>query len=167
LVFLIAYPITFLRLGKIHVLLAVFVGAMFVVGKPYVRLFLQKYLVDSQYSGYLEQTAGLSFAGFIIQVLMFIFCMYYYSEVSKKYKTANILYNLAFLGILFQLFSSMIAEIFRISMYFSFFNIILIPMAISVEREKRIQAIETVAIIGAFFVYMLSTGIPPYSFFWW
>lgn len=167
LIFLIAYPIADKKLGKVHLLVAIIVGAVFFVGgESFIRGFLQKYLVDTQYEGYIDRTVGLSMAGFIIQGAIFAFCFFYYPAVSKKYKQANILYNLSFIGLLFQLFSSMIAEVFRISMYFSFFNILLIPMAITVERDKNIQVMEAIGIGIMFIAYIFLTGIPEYAFFW-
>lgn len=166
LIFLIVYPIANTKVGKIHWMLALIVGVIFLVGESSVRSFMEKYLVDTQYEGYIERTVGLSMAGFIIQLVIFVFCYVYYPVVSKKYEHANILYNLAFIGLLFQLFSSMIAEVFRISMYFSFFNAILIPMVITAEKDRKIQLMETLGIGLIFIAYMFMTGIPDYAFFW-
>lgn len=166
LIFLIAYPIANTKLGAIHLFIALAVGVIFIFGETYIRDFLQNFLVDTQYEGYIDRTVGLTMSGFIIQFAIFGFCFVYYPDVSKKYPQADILYNLAFTGLLFQLFSSMIAEVFRISMYFSFFNILLIPMAISVEKDKKIQAVESFGVGALFIAYMLITGLPEYAFFW-
>lgn len=166
LIFLIAYPIANTKLGKWHLLIALVVAAIFVGGESYIRSFMQRYLIDTQYEGYIDRTVGLSLSGFVIQALIFTFCFVYYPSVSKRYKHANILYNLAFIGLLFQLFSSMIAEVFRISMYFSFFNVLLIPMAITTEKSGKMRALETLLIGVMFIAYMLLSGIPEYAFFW-
>lgn len=166
LIFLIVYPIAHSRVGKLHLVVAIIVGIMFLVGEDYIRDFMRKYLTDGQYEGYVDRTVGLSFSGFIIQGAIFIFCFLYYPAVSRKYESANVLYNMVFIGLLFRLFSSMIAEVFRISMYFSIFNIILITMAISVEKDKKTRAIEAFGVGFLFIAYMLLTGIPEYAFFW-
>ena len=166
LIFLIAYPVAHLKLGKGHLFIAIIIIAFFLVGKSYIRDLLQKYLIDTQYESYIESTVNLSFSGFIIQGSIFLFSFYYYSRVIKKYKNANILYNLSFIGLMFQLFSSMIAEIFRISMYFSIFNILLIPLAISVEEDLKTRFTETIGVGLILIVYMFMTGIPQYAFFW-
>lgn len=166
LIFLIVYPIANTKVGKIHWMVALIVGVIFLVGESSVRSFMEQYLVDTQYEEYIERTVGLSMAGFIIQLVIFVFCYVYYPVVSKKYEHANILYNLAFIGLLFQLFSSMIAEVFRISMYFSVFNIILIPMVITAEKDRKIQLVETLGVGLIFIAYMFMTGIPDYAFFW-
>ena len=139
---------------------------LFVFGQSSIREFLQNFLIDTQYEGYIERTIGLSVAGFVIQLSIFIFCMVYRKDVYEKYSHSTILYNLAFVGLLLQLFSSMIAEVYRLSMYFSFFNVLLIPMAISAEKNKRTQMIEMVAICIMFIVYMFVAGLPKYAFFW-
>ncbi len=166
LIFLIVYPIANTKVGKLHFVIAILAVALFLVGEAPIRSFLERYLVDTQYEGYIERTVGLSMAGFIIQLAIFVFCYVYYPVVSKKYEHANILYNLAFIGLLFQLFSSMIAEVFRISMYFSVFNILLIPMVITAEKDQKIRLLETLGISLIFIAYMIWSGIPEYAFFW-
>lgn len=166
LIFLIVYPIAHFKVGKTHLAIAIVALALFFSGQSYIRDFLMKYLEDTQYEGYIDRTVGLTFSGFIIQLAIFIFCLLYYSAVVEKHKHANVLYNLAFLGLIFQLFSSMIAEIFRVSMYFSIFNIALIPLAISAEGDKKMRSLEMYSILGVLIFYILLTGIPRYEVFW-
>ena len=164
--FLIAYPVARSKIGKVHYFVAIVAIMLFVFGQSVIRNFLQEFLFDTQYEGYVDRTVGLSIAGFVIQFSIFIFCMVYSKDVYEKYSHSTILYNLAFIGLIFQLFSSMIAEVFRLSMYFSFFNVLLIPLAISVEKNKRTQMIETIAICIMFVVYMFVAGVPNYAFYW-
>ncbi len=164
--FLVAYPIARRKPGIVHLIVFFVSIVLFISSQDVIMDFLKKYLIDTQYSNYLEQDTALTISGFIIQIAIFVFCLVYYPAVSKKYEQATILYNLSFLGLLFQLFASMVAEIFRISMYFSFFNILLIPMAISVEKNKKVKSLETVGICMLFIAYMLLTGIPEYAFIW-
>ena len=166
LIFLIAYPIAHIKLGKYHLFVALAVGLLFFFGQSYIRILMQRYLMDTQYEGYWDRDTSLTMAGFIIQACIFAFCFIYYPATSKKYKSANVLYNLSFIGLVFQLFSSMIAEMFRISMYFSFFNVLLIPMAISVEKESKTKKILLMLVGLAFLVYMFKDGVLPYRFFW-
>ncbi len=166
LIFLITYPVAHSKIGKVHLIIGIIVAVLFLVGKSYVRELLQRYLVDTQYEGYVERTVGLSIAGFVIQGCIFLFSYLYYPSVTKKYKHGNIFYNLSFIGLLFQLFSSMIAEFFRISRYFSIFNILLIPLAISVEEDFKTRFTETIGVGLILIVYMFMTGIPQYAFFW-
>ena len=77
-----------------------------------------------------------------------------------------ILYNCAFLGLSFQLLSIVIAEMFRISMYFSIFNIVLIPLSIMAEPDQKWCKVEMILITVVLLAYLFVSGIPQYSFFW-
>lgn len=166
LIFLITYPIANSKMNKMHFIVATVVIALFIFGQSFIRNFMQEYLEDTQYEGYINRTVNLTVSGLVIQLVIFIFCLYYYPAVSKNYKSANILYNMSYLGVLFQIFSSMIAEMFRVSMYFSVFNLILIPMVISVESDSKLKRLLNFVIGVIFIFYIVWTGIPKYSFFW-
>ena len=166
LVFLIVYPIARTKIGWMHLLTAVIAGVLFFGFQDSVRDIMAKFLMDTQYEGYIDNEISLTYSGLIIQGAVFLFCMIYRSKVIAKYKYANVLYNLLFVGLVSQLFSSMIAEFFRITMYFSVFSIILVPLILSTENNKKVRLLEEVAIILVSVAYMLMTGIPAYSFFW-
>lgn len=165
-IFLIAYPIANLKVGWKHIVVFAVVLILFFGAQGTVRTLMQKLLVDTQYEGYIDSQSTLTFSGFIIQGTIFAFCLMYYPAVSRQYEKANVLYNLVFIGLMFQIFSSMVAEFFRISMYFSVFSIILIPLAISAESNKKLRALENIVIPLIFIVYMFKDGISEYAFFW-
>ena len=164
--FLIAYPLARLKLGVWHVIAFGVILLLFTGFQSTVRNFLTQVLGDSQYGSYADRETALNFSGFIIQICMFIFNLLYYKNVTEKDKDAIILYNLAFIGLSLQLFSSMIAEFFRLSYYFSFANILLVPLAISSEREERTKALLRLFIGALFIVYLFLDGVPGYRFFW-
>lgn len=164
--FLIAYPLARLKLGFWHVVAFGVMLLLFTGFQSAVRNFLTQVLGDSQYGSYADNETALNFSGFIIQICMFVFNLLYYKNVTEKDKDAIVLYNLAFIGLSLQLFSSMIAEFFRLSYYFSFANILLVPLAISSESEDRTQALLRLFIGALFIVYLFMDGIPRYSFFW-
>lgn len=166
LLFLVVYPIARLKLGIGHLMVFIVALVLFVGYQEPIKNFLRDYLSDTQYSYYPEQGITLNLSGFVIQAAIFIFCLIYYPTTSKKYEQSRILYNLSFMGVVFQLFASMIAELFRISMYFSFFNILLVTMVITAEPSKKMRALETIGVCLACISYMLLTGIPRYAFFW-
>lgn len=166
LVFLIIYPIARTKIGWGHLLVAIIAAILFLGFQDSIRNLMSQFLEDTQYEGYIEREVSLTFSGLIIQGAVFLFCMLYYSKVIAKYKHANILYNLLFIGLVSQIFAPMVAEFFRISMYFSVFSIILVPLVLSTENNKKVKLLEEVAIILVSVAYMLMTGIPAYSFFW-
>lgn len=166
LIFLIAYPMARWKLGVLHIISFVISIILFVSFQSTIRGWIAKYIGFEHLTHYGDREESLTFSGFIIQFAIFVFALVYYHNVRKKYKYADILYNLSFIGLVFQLFSSMIAEFFRISMYFSFFNIILIPLVISAEPNKKISLLETSLVTLALVSYIFVSGVPEYSFFW-
>lgn len=165
-IFLIMYPIANKKLGIFHLVVAGVVLVVFVAFQGQVRSLLSKIFEDSYLGGYADSETKLTFSGLIIQLAIFTFALLYYPNVVKKYEQANILYNLSFIGVLFQLFSSMIAEFFRVSMYFSFFNVLLIPLAIAGEPNKDVRRLLSCSITLVFLLFAFRNGIPQYTFFW-
>ena len=164
--FLIAYPLGRAKLGIWHIVSFGIMVVLFLGFQSTIRSFLSEILADSQYGSYADRETALNFSGFIIQICMFIFNLLYYSKGVKEDKNAIVLYNLAFIGLSLQLFSSMIAEFFRLSYYFSFANILLVPLAISSEREERTKVLLRLFIGALFIVYLFLDGVPGYRFFW-
>ena len=167
LVFLIAYPIVNIKLGKYHFIVSAIAFVIFYSGRGWLMNFMSHYLQEERYEGYLSGEASqYTFVGFFIQLVVFIFCLYYYKQHTQNDKKAIILYNLAFIGVLFQLFASFIAEIFRVSMYFSQFNIILLANSTVTERDPKSRKIAQLIIIIVMLLYMFKDGERFYEFFW-
>lgn len=143
-------------------MLASLVGVM--VFEAEVYAFISD-IVDSverleSYAGY---TYGLSWAGFIIQLLIFIFCMVLYNGKNKQ-----LLLNTSFFGVLFQMLTVLLAEFFRISMYFSIVNILLIGNVYCQNRfTTRSKHIARILLVAALILYFINshTGY-EYSFYW-
>lgn len=66
-----------------------------------------------------------------------LFCIFYYKENIREESKDISLYNLMFMGLVFQTFTPIIGEFFRISMYFSILNIALIPNTLIMEKIRR------------------------------
>ncbi|MBR6737918.1 MAG: EpsG family protein [Clostridia bacterium] len=166
LIFLLVYPFANKKLGWSHFIVGCVAFVAFFFFQGQIRRIIANLLEDSYLGGYADRYVTITMSGLIIQVAIFIFNLFYYKKVINKNGKAKILYNLAFFGIIFQLFASMIAEMFRISMYFSVFNILLIPLSLSVENNKKIKNVLSILIYATLFVYMFRDGIPDYTFFW-
>ena len=166
LLFLIAYPLSQRKLGIVQTLIFVASLLAIILFENAIRNLMVISLEDSYLAGYAERETGLNLVGFFVQGGMFLISLIYYSSTIKKYPNAIIFYNLALIGLIFQFSSTMIAELFRVSMYFSFFNIILLPMAISTEQKNEVKLIEEIGCIMLLLIYMLRKGIPEYIFFW-
>ena len=165
-IFLLIYPIARRKLGWLQVGIFAFAVVLFIGFEGTVRATIATMFEDSYLSGYATKEIGLSISGFIIQAVIFAFSVFYYKDAVKRYRNINALYNLSFAGLLFQLFSMMIAEMFRVSMYFSVFNIVLLTKAVNCERDFKIRIAEKIILPIIFLIYFFRSGIPAYRFFW-
>lgn len=167
LVFLMIYPIATKRIGIYHIVFAAVAFIVFYAFQDWLLNFLGDVLQDDRFKSYTGGEASqLTMAGFAIQTVCLIFALYYYKELTSKDETAIILYNLSFVGWVIQIFSSFIAEFFRVSMYFSIFNIILVANAASMEKDKRSRSILQMVVAIIFILYMIKDGKIYYEFFW-
>lgn len=168
-VFLLAYPIAALKVNWKHLaaLAAVYIVVFFFNG--FVRFILFKLLNWERLSTYENRTVTLSFSGAVIQIAIFAFAYFFRKDAENNNRDNQILLNLSFLGCAFQLLSSVIAEFFRISMYFSIFNILMIPnmaYAIRVKSNKKIVylVIPMLLLTYYFFFSGPDPSIVPYYF---
>lgn len=165
-IFLLIYPMRNLKFGWFHVLFFGLCLAGAFIFKEQFKQFIGEIFQDSYLGDYKETEKQLNFSGIIIQLVIFVFNLFYYKNLTGKNKNALILYNCAFLGLSFQFFSLVIAEMFRVSMYFSVFNIILIPLSIMAEPNKKWRRIEQVLVAMVLLAYIVIDRIPEYQFFW-
>lgn len=156
-IFLLAYPLYRLKL-RLRNLILLGIGAVVVILNG--RLFLERFVsfigTDEIYSDYLNKESGLSIAGIIIFSFILIFCLVSYrlGFEDAKYKG---LCNLAVVSLTFRILSvTMIAEMFRVSMYFAVFDIIWLAEACSCgPRNVNFQRLKTVGATLAMTSYYL------------
>lgn len=165
--FLAIYPIANKKLGVYHVIIAVVALIVFYAFRGWLLGFLNNVLGSERFEGYTSGNASkLTMSGFAIQTVCFAFALYYYKRMTAENEHYLVLYNISFIGWVFQLFSSFIAEFFRISMMFSIFNIVLIANAASMEKDRRSRSILQMVVIIIFALYMLRDDGLRYQFFW-
>lgn len=132
--------------------------------KPQVYAFISE-MVESieRFEGYAGYTHGLSWAGFIIQCMIFIFCIFVYNGKDKQF-----LLNVSFLGVLFQMLAVLMAEFFRISMYFNVFNIILLGNVYCQNRfAVSSKKLAKILIVAALILYFINSHSGyEYAFYW-
>lgn len=166
-IFLIAYPISNIKVGWKQTLgiLMLFIGVYFF--KNQVREIISYFNIIEVYQSYNEREVALSFSGFIIQLFIYLFCLWFKDDILKDDIKNQSLYNLLFLGLVFQLLAVIIAEFFRISMYFSIFGIILIPNALNKIKDKNLKIIVYLLVFSAFMLYLFRNGtFNGYKFYW-
>lgn len=166
-VFLLAYPLSNLKVTWKR--LFVLVGAYFIMlfNKNLVYTLLFDVLKWERLSAYSNLDSSLSLSGAIIQIAIFLFALFFTEKESDN--DIRPLLNLSFLGCLFQIFTPIIGEFFRVSMYFAIFNIILIPTTASniknINNRKAVMVLVPFILLLYFFGFSgLDSSIIPYRF---
>ena len=165
-VFLILYPISKTRVGYKHLIVFLIATVTLLAFQSIVRILIGILFGNNRLAGYADRTTSLTASGFIIQLLIFIFCIYYYYTTEYRNSRINMLVNCSFIGLCFQMFATMIAEMFRVSMYFSIANIVLIPISLANEENPQVKKVELFGVLVVLIGYIFRDGIPAYSFFW-
>lgn len=129
-------------------------------------------LNNEHYNEYLQSKSSYSVVTFLVQLTILavsiIFVKRYNNESPLECRMFT---GMVCLGVLFQLFASIVASAFRISMYFSIFAIVLLPNCLSSIQNikfRRVLKIGAALVFVFFFVYTNRNGgsVVPYRFFW-
>lgn len=167
LIFLIAYPISHININLkqiIGIILALMISIYF---SSFIKQIIRYIAWTDTLASYADRQVTLNYSGFIIQISIFMFCWAFKDKVLEKDHKNITLYNLLFLGLVFQSFSTIVAEFFRVSHYFSIFNIILISKAIDVIDHKGLKMYVYMVILSIFIIYFFRSGsFQEFAFFW-
>ena len=130
---------------------------------------VSSYLFNERYANYgTVYESSMSSSAFIMQLILFIICFVVRNKLIKQDSRNILLINLVFVGLVFQSLAGMIAEMFRMSYYFSIFYIILIPRVLRILSNNGKEPIYSIAfsILGLVFLFFLSSAhMPEYHFF--
>lgn len=167
LIFLIAYPISQININIKQIIGIISALMITIYFSSFIRQIIRYIAWTETIASYADRQVTLNYSGFIIQFAIFIFCWAFKDKVLEKDHKNITLYNLLFLGLVFQSFSTIVAEFFRVSYYFSIFNIILIPKAIDVIDHKGLKMYVYLVILSIFIIYFLRSGsFQEFAFFW-
>ncbi len=138
LIFLTAYPIYRLKLRPRNLLFLAAGGVVVLLNAaPLTRLYLQLTGTDESYAYYLEEGSGLNWTGVLIAGCIWLFCVCILYSNRTNRKDPN-LCNLSFVAFFMRILATVqVAEFFRISMYFSIFDLLMIADACSCYTEER------------------------------
>lgn len=174
LVFAIIYPLKgFLQKIQAKAWHLIPVAALFFVGKSIgigQITAVAAYLFDDTYSQYgTAKTDSLNSSAFIMQMILYLMCFFVRDRLFAKDKSNILLLNLVFIGMVAQSMSGALAEMARISYYFSIFYIVLIPRALQewTNYGKNMSIYVGFVCFCLFYLFFLSSfNMPDYSFFW-
>ncbi len=165
-VFLVIYPLRKLRVSKFYFVVIGGVAAIFTLMPSLGVLILTKLVTASRFEEYITRSGLYTSSGFIILLLIFIFCYYIYYSCNKDDEHINILFTISMVGLVTQAAASSVAEMFRISYYFNMFNMLLVPNCIYLIQKGEIRRQYAFFVILAFLGYFWYSGAYNYWFFW-
>lgn len=158
LVFLIAYPLVYLKLGIKHLVVLILAFLINILFNSQIYSLLKNFIFNEQYEYYLNNEESLNYSGFLIQLSIFLFCLIFKKVILTKSPENITFYNLIFIGLIFQLFATNIAVVFRISLYFSIFSIILFSNVISSFKDVYIRILVNIIVIVILIMYLFISG---------
>lgn len=149
---------------------------------PFVIFFLSSYVQldiltraalmvfqDNQYGQYgTSYESELSLSGFIMQFIIFFICFFSRKNVIKEDVHNQALYNFAILGLAFASLTELIAEMYRLSFYWSMFYVLLLPRALDGYKNKVIRTVGYIGFIVGSLVYLFflsDANLTEFSFF--
>lgn len=167
LVFLIAYPLSYLKLNIKYIFILIIVILSSFLFSDQILWLINLISWEEQYTNYIQGEQTLNYTGFIIQLIILFFCLIFKKSLLNINNKEITMYNLLVIGLIFQLLSTDIAVLFRLSLYFSIFSIILIPNVINTIKDKNLRILVTFLIIIISCFYTFWTGsFSSYDFNW-
>ncbi len=170
LIFLPAYWLARIKIGWKQ--LAVLLGALVVcaVYPNIVRKILQLVAWNDSIDGYVDREEALSWSGYIIQLAILVFC-WVFKKKQNSFDESGVgkvdaWLNLMVIGVCFQGASSIIAEAFRVSYYYSMACMLAIPNVIGAQKKEDGSLLRILVCI-VLVAYILYAGMyAELRFFW-
>lgn len=175
-VFLIAYPICkYIKFGKKNFIL---IAVTFIITYffPQIIYFLIEHLdftgkiMQRIQHGIYDSSGAVSMFGAVLTIAMLCFATFYKRQ-EKSENRDDTLFHLSTLGSVIFCMSSVIGEFYRLSLFFSVFNILLVANYVVLEKNRKIQYALIASIVFCASIYMLTrtinnTNSNPYVFYW-
>ena len=162
--FLPAYLIARQKVGfkQIIYIIVVFVVANFF--PDVFRTLIETFAWNEQMSVYAERTVALSWSGFIIALAILVFCLYVRVNYqgNANFRRIDMLINLHVVSLCFLAMSTVVAEAFRLSLYYSIGTAVLVPNMIALGNKKE-KALLEFGISIVFILYLFWSA--PYAAF--
>lgn len=103
-------------------------------------------------STYEDDYKTLNASGFAIYLAMYVFCFY---SLKKAGQVDDILLSLALIGVVMQALALVVAEFFRIGLYFNICFAFLIPRVLYTMGGRQMRQIANISIYSVFVAYFI------------
>ena len=162
LIFILAYFLIHRKWGLLQIVLVAGALLIALLFPSAINTIVKRFAWNEDLAAYADKTTGLSIFGYIIQFVLAagsIFIAYKYCFEDKE---GVALMNMVVLGLVFQSFVIRIDNIFRLSMYFSVYGLILVSNALTKQKEQKSYILAYSVVCAAFIAYMLYSGAYTY-----
>lgn len=171
LIVLICLPIYKLKLKRMYILLIPLIAGSAIMFQSKISSFFQLLVFEGKYGIYgTDYVAVNNLTGLYIQIVIAFVVIILIGSRLKEDENLQFFISIYSIGIFFQALTPVIAEFFRISMYFSIISSVMLPYSIKFSKIKQKRLIYL--IMSLFFIfYFLFTNrnnisMIPYEFFW-
>lgn len=164
LIMLCIYPLRYINMGKYGFLLAAaFFSISFIMPQSVIDVLQGQEMVSERFGSYgTIYESHQNYSGFILQVILLLVAFLRKKHLKMNEKTRNLFFNMAFLGVATQSMTMIIAEFFRVSLYFCVFDIVLVPLALMTFTGKNNYIYRFIFIAGCLlYIFVLSSGVLP------
>ncbi len=170
LIFLPAYWLVRMKLGLKQIVLIIISFAICVFAPSIVRILLSIIAWNESVGGYADTETKLNWSGYIIQVLIFAFCLLFRWNWENDFKLYNkptdSWINLMVIGLCLQGASVIIAEAFRVSYYYSMASMLALPNIVQLQKDKTHSVLLWVVPLLLILYMLISQSYIDLTFFW-
>ena len=171
-VVILALPISLMKLKKSYLVVAPLLIGLAYTFRSQVFNFMRTIAADSsdRYLAYgSTYTSSVNITGFLIQAVVFSFSLFLLQGHFEEDNELSSEFGIYVLGMMFQAMTGIMAEFFRLSMYFSVFGVILLPKALNRGFSKNTISIAKFLVLSVFVLYFIffssqNSYIIPYKF---
>lgn len=171
LIFLPAYWIAKLKIGKKQLVIIVIALLAAVFFPGLLRNIISSVAWNDSLAGYAERDAFLSWSGYVIQLFVLVFCLFFRKSMiyrdDEEREKIDALLNCMVIGLCLQGFSGVVAEMFRVSYYYSIGCLIAVPNVIAANYSGKNRQIMYAGVGVALVAYLLWSGAYRDLIFFW
>ncbi len=166
LIFLIAYPISYLKINWKQVCIILFILLCSTLFKNFIFSFIFLIFDSGHFYNYFKLGKSMSLVFFAINFLLYLFMLYLFNK-HKNNQENQLFLNLQFLCVCFAALTPVLGEMIRISFYFGIFLCASLPNAIESSKYKENKKIYYLVLSTCFILYFLfftvyNSSLVPY-----
>lgn len=165
--FLIAYPLRWAKIKWWYIIVLLIVLILSTKIKLDIIVKYSALLFGNRFESYgTIYQSSQNMSAFFVQLALFLICFIKIKPLISKDTTNNILFVLITIGLFFQSLAGLLAEMSRISFYFSAFAIILVPRALQEYPPRYRPLVNGTFIMVCLFLllFVSKSNLPIYKF---